>query len=110
MRWDLDAAKRSTCSPRLRWGVLPKGADVMKNIWVWMMCAGVLVASAVIIPGPVRGGEVTTGFQVLAPIRHGNLTIFPVVASYVHDTRGFLTLDEGLRSGEVVVSEAGSVA
>jgi hypothetical protein len=37
------------------------------------------------------------------------LTIFPVVADRTHDTRNFLTLDEGVRSGEVVVSEAGSV-
>jgi hypothetical protein len=32
-----------------------------------------------------------------------------VVAATTHDTRGFLTLDEGLRSGEVVVTESGSV-
>ena len=46
---------------------------------------------------------------MLAPISRGNLTIFPVVADRTHDTRNFLTLDEGVRSGEVVVSEAGSV-
>jgi len=48
-------------------------------------------------------------YKVLAPIRHGNLTVFPVVASTSHDTGGFLTLDEGLRSGEVEVTESGSV-
>jgi ARG and Rhodanese-Phosphatase-superfamily-associated Protein domain len=46
-------------------------------------------------------------YQVLAPISQGNLTVFPVVASNTHDTAKFLTLDEGLRSGEVVVTEAG---
>ena len=46
---------------------------------------------------------------MLAPISRGNLTIFPVVADRTHDTQNFLTLDEGMRSGEVVVSEAGSV-
>jgi ARG/rhodanese/phosphatase superfamily protein len=46
---------------------------------------------------------------VLAPITHGNLTIFPVVAATTHDTHEFLTLDEGLRSGEVIVTEAGRV-
>jgi hypothetical protein len=46
---------------------------------------------------------------VLAPIRRNNLTIFPVFTDRSHDTREFLTLDEGLRSGEVVVSEAGSL-
>ena len=48
-------------------------------------------------------------YKVLAPIRHGNLTVFPVVAPASHDTGGFLTLDEGLKSGEVEVTESGSV-
>jgi hypothetical protein len=47
----------------------------------------------------------TSHYKVLAPIRHGNLTVFPVVAAATHDTRDFLTLDEGLRSGDVVVTE-----
>jgi hypothetical protein len=82
-----------------------------KKIWISIAFAVVLVGLAIIVPCLVRGGEVNagTGFQVLAPIRHGNLTIFPVVATNSHDTREFLTLDEGLRSGEVVVSEAGSI-
>jgi ARG/rhodanese/phosphatase superfamily protein len=63
----------------------------------------------------VKAGEapqpqpVMAGYHVLAPITHGNLTIFPVVAGTTHDTSDFLTLDEGLRSGEVVVSEAGQI-
>ena len=59
-----------------------------------------------------RAGEIpsTSHYKVLAPIGHGNLTIFPVVATISHDTQEFLTLDEGLRSGDVVVSESGNVA
>ena len=58
-----------------------------------------------------RAGEVTVtpGYRVLEPIRHGNLTVFPVVAAKSYSTNEFLTLDEGLRSGEVIVTEAGSV-
>jgi ARG and Rhodanese-Phosphatase-superfamily-associated Protein domain len=58
-----------------------------------------------------RAGEVggASGYKVLDPIRHGNLTIFPVVAAKSYPTGEFLTLDEGLRSGEVVVTEAGNV-
>lgn len=58
-----------------------------------------------------RAGEIggTSDYKVLPPIRHGNLTVFPVVAASAHDTSGFLTLDEGLKSGEVEVTEAGSV-
>jgi hypothetical protein len=60
---------------------------------------------------PAWAGEVTPapGYKVLEPIRHGNLTVFPVVAAKSYPTGEFLTLDEGLRSGEVVVTEAGSV-
>jgi hypothetical protein len=81
---------------------------------LWMMAivvAVIVVALAVVIPC-LRGGEpsASSRYQVLDPIRHGNLTIFPVVSSASHDTHAFLTLDEGLRSGEVVVSEAGSIA
>ncbi len=59
----------------------------------------------------VHAGEVspTPGYKVLDPIRHGNLTIFPVVAAKSYSTGDFITLDEGLRSGEIVVTEAGSV-
>ena len=69
-----------------------------------------MLATLLVPPlGPDRGEAGETGYadKVLAPIGRGNLTIFPVVADRSHDTRNFLTLDEGLRSGEVVVSEAG---
>jgi hypothetical protein len=58
-----------------------------------------------------RAGEVvsTSGYKVLDPIRHGSLTVFPVLAAKTYPTGEFLTLDEGLRSGEVVVTEAGNV-
>src|SRR6266487_1416705 len=74
----------------------------------------VLLAAAAFVmidQHPVRAGEVTpsAGFKVLEPIRQGNLTVFPVVAAKSYPTGEFLTLDEGLRSGEVVVTEAGSV-
>ena len=60
---------------------------------------------------PASAGEITPGpgYKVLEPIRHGNLTVFPVVAAKSYPTGEFITLDEGLRSGEVVVTEAGSV-
>jgi len=50
-----------------------------------------------------------SGYQVLEPIRQGSLTVFPVVASKSYPTGEFLTLDEGLRSGEVVVTEFGNI-
>ena len=68
-----------------------------------------IVVAAVVVPCLVHAGEVTpaSGYSLLSPIRSGNLTVFPVVAGKSHDTAEFLTLDEGLRSGDVVVTEAG---
>ncbi len=56
-----------------------------------------------------RGGTPAgNGWRLLDPITYENLTIFPVVSSHEADTTAFLTLDEGLSSGEVVVSEQGA--
>src|ERR1019366_4737270 len=84
----------------------------MKGKQILGLCVMSMLAASLIMPwGPERGeaGETGPGYKVLAPISQGNLTIFPVVSDRSHDTRNFLTLDEGLRSGEVVVSEVGSV-
>ena len=82
----------------------------MKKFWIFSVVLLVLAVLAVVVPC-LRAGE-TKGsrYQVLAPIRNGNLTIFPVVSDTSHDTSQFLTLDEGLKSGDVVVTEAGSAA
>lgn len=77
----------------------------------------VAVMALVIVSGLVMvdqeqasAGEVTSsGYRVLEPIRHGNLTVLPVVAPKSYPTGEFMTLDEGLKSGEVVVTEAGNV-
>ena len=78
-----------------------------------LVIAGLLfvVGFIVLDQSPVRAGETSPapGYKVLDPIRHGNLTVFPVVAAKTYPTSEFLTLDEGLRSGEVIVTEAGSV-
>ncbi len=44
-------------------------------------------------------------YKVLPPTSQGNLTVFPVVSATSFDTGLFLTLDEGVRSGEVIVTE-----
>ncbi len=71
----------------------------------------VIVAGLVLVDQrAAQAGEVTpSGYKVLEPIRHGNLTVFPVVAAKSYPTAEFMTLDEGLRSGEVIVTEAGNV-
>src|SRR5215471_11476169 len=55
-------------------------------------------------PGPRPEGE----WRLLDPVSYENITVFPVVAAYGQDTSAFLTLEEGLATGEVVVRERGS--
>jgi hypothetical protein len=46
-------------------------------------------------------------YRVLPAIVRGNLAIFPVVAGRTYDTSQLMTLDDGVRSGDVTVTEAG---
>jgi hypothetical protein len=47
-------------------------------------------------------------WRVLEPVTYENIAIFPVVSGSSQDTSSFLTLEEGLASGEVIVSERGA--
>jgi hypothetical protein len=55
-------------------------------------------------PQPKPEGD----WRILDPITYENISVFPVVTSYGQDTSAFLTLEEGLTTGEVVVRERGS--
>jgi len=48
-------------------------------------------------------------WRLLDPVTYENISVFPVVSSYSQDTSPFLTLEEGLAAGEVMVSEQGAV-
>src|SRR5438128_11651 len=80
---------------------------IVLTVMVALIGAGLLLVDR----QEARAGEVggSSGYKVLEPIRHGNLTVFPVVGAKNYPTGEFLTLDEGLRSGEVVVTEMGNV-
>jgi hypothetical protein len=56
------------------------------------------------VPPPHSEG----GWRLLDAVTYENISVFPVVASSQQDTSAFLTLDEGLSSGEVIVSEQGA--
>src|SRR5690349_21540939 len=56
------------------------------------------------VPHPKPEGD----WRILDPVTYENISVFPVVASYGQDTSAFLTLEEGLATGEVVVRERGS--
>lgn len=55
-------------------------------------------------PQPKPEGD----WRILDPVAYQNISVFPVVASYGGDTSAFLTLEEGLATGEVLVRERGS--
>jgi hypothetical protein len=48
------------------------------------------------------------GWSLGEPVRYENLTVFPVLSKTDADTGPFETLDEGLASGDVLVTEHGS--
>jgi hypothetical protein len=48
------------------------------------------------------------GWRLLDGITYENITIFPVVSSSGYDTSAFLTLEDGLSSGEITVREQGA--
>ncbi len=68
-----------------------------------------LIAVAFLVQTTLPAGELppTLHYSLLEPIRSGNLTVFPVVSNRTYDTAEFITLDEGIKSGDVVVTEAG---
>jgi len=47
-------------------------------------------------------------WRLLDSVNYENISVFPVVSPYSQDTSSFLTLEEGLATGEVAVREQGS--
>jgi len=58
--------------------------------------------------GPTPPGKPEGEWRLLEPITYENLTVFPVASSSEYDTGAFLTLEEGLSRGEVIVREQGA--
>jgi hypothetical protein len=60
-------------------------------------------------PHPHKAASRPEGdWRILDPVVYENIAIFPVVSGSSQDTSSFLTLEEGLVSGEVIVSERGA--
>jgi len=55
--------------------------------------------------GATSSGKPPGEWRLIEPVSYENLTVFPVVASAGFDTSAFVTLEEGLASGEVTVRE-----
>lgn len=48
------------------------------------------------------------GLKVGSPLRHKNLTVFPVITRTPRDMDSYITLDEGLKAGTVEIRELGA--
>jgi hypothetical protein len=57
---------------------------------------------------PSPPGRSEGEWRLLEPVTYENISVFPVVSSNSQDTSPFLTLEEGLATGEVLVREQGS--
>ena len=75
---------------------------------------GITALGGLAFVGSVPGSPATPpsrpegDWRLLDPITYENISVFPVVSSYNQDTSPFLTLEEGLATGEVLVREQGS--
>jgi hypothetical protein len=60
-------------------------------------------AVAANLTAPVR-----PGWRLGAPVTHNKLTVFPVLTDEATAGADFITLDEGLRSGKIIITELGA--
>src|SRR5919197_3306068 len=80
------------------------------------LCACVLLSAAALLPASpalnVAGakGPPQIKWDVLAPVSYKNLTVFPVRANFATATDAYITLDEGIKAGTVVITEKGARA
>jgi hypothetical protein len=79
-----------------------------------LLISGFVVLLATGLPSRANGpldAENQNPYRVLAPLQSGDLAIFPVVQANAAKAQHwqYITLDEGLRSGQVIVAEAGQV-
>jgi hypothetical protein len=83
----------------------------MSALLVCALAAGVLMTANVPSNVAVAKGNRHVIWTALAPASYKNLSIFPIRASGETGPLGdYITLDEGLRNGTVVITEKGAVA
>lgn len=78
---------------------------VLRSLFGMSALGGLALMGAALNPVP---GKPEGNWRLLDPVAYENITIFPVVSSSTQDTSPFLTLDEGLSSREVIISEHGA--
>ena len=95
-------------------------AAIVGGFFGFITLGGLAFVGAAPAPGPENNGAPASpvtpapeprpegDWRLLDPVSYENISVFPVVASYGQDTSAFLTLEEGLATGEVQVRERGS--
>ena len=82
---------------------------IARCLLVELICFAAVISNAALASPQRIDAQDASGYVVLRPISSGNLAIFPIVtARPPANTAQFLTLDEGLRDGEVLVTEIDS--
>jgi len=101
--------------PRNHFGLHSSGStsSLTRIGYLGVALAVMLAALALFAPPLSATGAAGPGgrgaLSVLSGVTYENVTLFPVIASARVDTSGFVTLDQGLASGDVVVREMGDV-
>jgi len=80
----------------------------MKNYWQRSILLASTFAACLLLAAHSfsQTKSSTPHYKVLGGATQGSLTVYPVIADTSFDTSYFLTLEEGIRSGQVVVTEA----
>ena len=78
------------------------------SVLLGVSTAGTLGFALPATGGPEPSGRPEGIWHILEPVTYENISIFPVASSASYDTSYFLTLDEGLSSGEVLIREQGA--
>jgi hypothetical protein len=109
MKTTLSSGLQVLCNLPYRWDLregwelrlLAHTGTALRTMTTALCC--LLLAVPAVAGTPKDNGS----YKVLPALVRGNLAIFPVVAGQSYDTSQLLTLDEGVRSGQVTVTEAG---
>ncbi|MFQ5818224.1 MAG: ARPP-1 family domain-containing protein [Terriglobia bacterium] len=79
----------------------------MRLRWFLLLLAAGVAATA-FLPAAPTAVSASPRWQVHEPIVHSNLALFPVTSAAAHSSAAYITLDDGLRAGEVEVRELGA--
>src|ERR1700730_4457101 len=94
---------------------ITQGGSMQRSVFAVIIAALVAIATfggrafVWAAPHTTKASQRPEGdWRILDPVTYENIAIFPVVSGSSQDTSSFLTLEEGLASGEVIVSERGA--